>query len=184
MEIPDDLLCLFSSRIEQRDGSVVIDVPAEELDHGDISVGNVYRIAILSGVEGTERERPRAREEPAREPPVQEGDRRTVEIEGIGDQGDGIAKVDRGYVVIVPGTNVGDEVTVEIEDIYPNFAMAHVVEATDRLREEEEVETDDSPTDPIEEPASESAVDADIDPSVETEAESSPLEFDTDDDGA
>lgn len=179
MEIPDDLLCLFSSRIEQRDGSVMIDVPADELEHGDITTGNVYRIAILSGVEGAEGERPRAREEPAREPPVQEGDRRTVEIEGIGDQGDGIAKVDRGYVVIVPGTDVGDEVTVEIEDIYPNFAMAHVVEGTDRLGEEEEVETDDSGADPVEETASESAVD----PAVETDAESSPLEFDADDDG-
>ena len=146
MEIPDDLLCLFSGRVERRDGSVVVEVPAEELDHGDIDVGNVYRIAILSGAEGgdTGEGRPQPREQPAREPPVQEGDRRTVEIEGIGDQGDGIAKVDRGYVVIVPDTDVGDVVDIEIENIFPNFAMAHVVD------DGEEAEGSDEPAPDVE----------------------------------
>ncbi|MFC6906734.1 TRAM domain-containing protein [Halalkalicoccus tibetensis] len=38
-------------------------------------------------------------------PPVTEGNHRTVEIETIGEQGDGIARVERGYVVIVPDTD-------------------------------------------------------------------------------
>ncbi|OYR81860.1 deoxyribonuclease, partial [Halorubrum sp. E3] len=51
-----------------------------------------------------------------------------------GDQGDGIAKVERGYVVIVPETSVGDRVTVEIQQVRENVAFADVVD--DTLREE------------------------------------------------
>lgn len=135
MEIPDDLLCLFSARIDTRDGSHVIEVPAAEFELGGLDDGEVYRVALLpaageDGVPGRERQRPRGRAE-HREPPVEVGDRREVEIENLGDQGDGIARVDRGYVVIVPGTQVGDRVTVEIEEIHTNFAIASVVENHD-----------------------------------------------------
>jgi len=37
------------------------------------------------------------------EPPVEAGETRTVEIEDVGDQGDGITRVERGFVVIVSG---------------------------------------------------------------------------------
>ena len=47
-------------------------------------------------------------------------------IESLGDQGDGIAKIDCGYVVIVPGTRPDDEVTVEIEQARENLAFARV----------------------------------------------------------
>ncbi|OYR71246.1 deoxyribonuclease, partial [Halorubrum sp. E3] len=47
-----------------------------------------------------------------------------------GDQGDGIAKVERGYVVIVPETSVGDRVTVEIQQVRENVAFADVVDDT------------------------------------------------------
>lgn len=180
MEIPDELLCLFSGRVERRDGSVVVEVPAEELDHGDIDVGTVYRIAILSGAEGGGSEsRAQPREQPAREPPVSEGDRRTVEIEGIGDQGDGIAKVDRGYVVIVPDTDVGDVVEVEIENIFPNFAMAHVVDGEEERDEAVEPEPDVEPmADAEPESDDESAVGFESDPDEEPEPA---IDFDRED---
>lgn len=134
MEIPEDLLCLYTARIESRDGAHVIDVPDRELRDGDIEVGDQYRVALLSA-SGSESDgsAPTPTEEHTddgdlRDPPIAEGDRRTVEIENLGDQGDGIARVERGYVVIVPDTDVGDEVTIEIEDLHPNFAMAQVVE--------------------------------------------------------
>jgi predicted RNA-binding protein with TRAM domain len=183
MEIPDDLLCLFSGRVERRDGSVVVEVPAEELDNGDIDVGNVYRIAILSGTEsGGGEGRPQPREQPAREPPVSEGDRRTVEIEGIGDQGDGIAKVDRGYVVIVPNTDVGDVVEVEIENIFPNFAMAQVVDGEDDHDDDEVAESEadvESMDDTEPEPDTEPAVGFEVEPDEEPEPA---IDFDREDD--
>ena len=61
-------------------------------------------------------------------PPVEEGESRRVEIEDIGEQGDGITRVERGFVVIVPDTEQGERVAVEITDVQDNVAFAEVVE--------------------------------------------------------
>jgi predicted RNA-binding protein with TRAM domain len=61
-----------------------------------------------------------------------EGEVRDVTIETTGDQGDGIAKVERGYVVIVPGGQPGDELSVEIEQVKENVAFAIIVERGSR----------------------------------------------------
>jgi len=61
---------------------------------------------------------------------VEEGEQRDAEIEDIGEQGDGITRVERGFVVIVPDTELGERVTVEITDVRENVAFAEV---TDRL---------------------------------------------------
>lgn len=130
--------CLFSAQVERRNGTAVVEIPESEIDIGAIDAGEVYRVAIVpaaddttdaghdrrssAGVRAGERDGPRS-------PPVAEGDVREVEIEGIGDQGDGIAKVDRGFVVIVPETEPGDRVEVEIETVYDNFALASLVDA-------------------------------------------------------
>ncbi|GGC66173.1 TRAM domain-containing protein [Haloferax sulfurifontis] len=68
-----------------------------------------------------------ARSQP-REPPVAEGDVRTVIIDTLGDQGDGIAKVERGFVIIVPGTDPGDRVEVEVTDVKQTVAFAEPVD--------------------------------------------------------
>lgn len=68
------------------------------------------------------------------EPPVDVGDIQEVEIENLGDKGDGIARVDRGYVLIVPDTEVGDRVTVRIEEAKENVAFTEVVEHHHRLQ--------------------------------------------------
>jgi len=60
-------------------------------------------------------------------PPVSSGERRTVTIEGIGDKGDGIARIDRGYVLIVPETDVGERVTVEVDQARDNVGFASVI---------------------------------------------------------
>jgi len=60
-------------------------------------------------------------------PPVTEGERRTVTIETLGDEGDGIAKVERGYVVIVSDAEPGDSVTVEITNVRENVSFASIV---------------------------------------------------------
>ncbi|QLG64294.1 TRAM domain-containing protein [Halorarum salinum] len=63
--------------------------------------------------------------------PVEVGERRTVEIEDIGEQGDGIARVDRGFVVIVPDTEVSERVTIEITDVGGTVGFGEVVERKD-----------------------------------------------------
>lgn len=62
------------------------------------------------------------------ERPVDEVEQREVEIEDTGDQGDGITRVERGFVVIVPETELGDHVIIETTDIRQNVAFAEVVE--------------------------------------------------------
>ena len=103
---------------------------------GALTVDETYRIALLdssSEAESTSQPSPR---HPASQgstsydtsgPPVDEGEVRDVTIETVGDQGDGIAKVERGYVVIVPGAQPGDEPTVEIEQVQENVAFASIV---------------------------------------------------------
>ena len=132
MEHSEALLTLFSAEIEERGGGPVVEIPEREVDLGDLAVGETYRIAILSrsGTGSTDGagSRERGRTEEASEPPVAEGELREFEIEGIGDKGDGIARVGPGYIVFVPDTDVGDRVTVEITQVRENFAFAEVVE--------------------------------------------------------
>jgi len=54
--------------------------------------------------------------------PVREGDIVDVEIEDVGDEGDGIAKID-GFTIFVPDTEAGDEVEVRVTDVKPRFAF-------------------------------------------------------------
>ncbi|MDY6776010.1 MAG: TRAM domain-containing protein [Halobacteria archaeon] len=128
LEISGKLLSLFSSRVEEKDGSYVIEIPKSEIEEGTISEEGVYRIGVITSEEDEEETTHEEEEESRLQPPVEEGEIRYVEIEDIGKQGDGIARVERGYVIIVPETDVGDRVKVEIEEVKENFAVAEVLE--------------------------------------------------------
>jgi predicted RNA-binding protein with TRAM domain len=62
------------------------------------------------------------------QPPVSEGETLQVEIESLGEQGDGLAKVGPGYVVFVPDTEVGQQPLVRITAARENVAFAEVVD--------------------------------------------------------
>jgi 23S rRNA (uridine2552-2'-O)-methyltransferase len=59
--------------------------------------------------------------------PVETGDRLEVEIEDVGDEGDGIATVD-GYTLFVPGAEAGETVEVVVDDVKPRFGFAERVD--------------------------------------------------------
>ena len=134
-EIPDTLRLLFSSEIEQRDGRYLIELPADQIDrlNPGIQSDNQYRVAIIRSPDesnqATDSDDANAasKAESTQGPPVEEGDVRTVTIEAIGDQGDGIAKVERGYVVIVPGGEPGDELTVRIKKVRKTVGFAEMI---------------------------------------------------------
>ena len=133
IDISDRLHCLYSASVEHRDGDYVVDVPEQEIQLGDIEAGETYRIALLPTLSpsetGTEDSpTPPTREQRPPGPPVEEGDQRDVEIEDIGEQGDGITRVERGFVVIVPDTTLGERVTIKITDVQTNVAFADVVD--------------------------------------------------------
>lgn len=63
--------------------------------------------------------------------PIREGDERDVTVRTTGDEGDGIAKVERGFVLIIPDAEAGDEVRVTVTDVHETFAFARVVQRLD-----------------------------------------------------
>lgn len=137
VHVPDDLRCLFSARIERRGEEYVIEIPQREVEQQNVRPGEVYRVAALGPAEPDEEnsepvsdasDSARAEVADHPEPPVEQGEVRTVTVETTGDQGDGIAKVERGYVVIVQDGEPGEEVTVEMTTVRENFAIAHIVD--------------------------------------------------------
>ena len=144
MEIPDDLRSVFSAEVTEQHDSFVIEVPKREVEIGDVQDGEVYRVALLATetTAPTDTEQRQTKEQTQTQqkeqtqtqkrgfsgPPVGKGDTRTVDIESIGEQGDGIARVERGYVVIVPDTEKGERVTIEVTDVKENVAFGEVVE--------------------------------------------------------
>jgi predicted RNA-binding protein with TRAM domain len=129
MEISEKLLCLFSADIEAEDDRYVVEVPRREIDTGSVEPGGTYRMALIEA-EATDHETDSSDSRPPDEPqpPVEPGEIRYVEVEDLGKQGDGIARVERGYVIIVPGGEVGERVKVEITEVKSNFAVGEILE--------------------------------------------------------
>ena len=152
VEITDSLACLFTGEVEERDGDYVVAIPQSEIEHATVAPDETYRVALIqrdagdddAGVEsptdtaadrtvagngaGGSAARSRSPADTAAGPPVSEGDIREVTIETLGDKGDGIAKIERGYVVIVPDSQPGDEPTVEITSVRENVSFADVID--------------------------------------------------------
>ena len=137
MDVSESLKSLYTASIEHDDGTYQITVPEREIAAGTLAEGETYRIALIltteSNTDTTEPDPDQGvdhneHQPEADGPPVTEGEHRDVEIEHLGDQGNGIAKVERGYVLIVPETTVGDRVTVEIQQVRENVAFADVVD--------------------------------------------------------
>jgi predicted RNA-binding protein with TRAM domain len=135
MELSDQLHCVFSAAVDERADTYTIEVPKRELDLGPLVSGQTYRVAILPAPtdesgrpDDTQRESDVHIQDGERRPPVEEGDERPVEIVGIGDQGDGITRIEGGFVVIVPDTEKGERARIEITDVRETVAFGEVVE--------------------------------------------------------
>jgi predicted RNA-binding protein with TRAM domain len=136
VEISESLRSVFSAPVCEQDGSYVIEIPSSEIEHETIQVDDTHRIAIFESSASTassERATSRSRRSQSSssrgspEQPVDEGEIREVTIEAVGDQGDGIAKIERGYVLIVPGGRPGQQPTVEIERVQENVAFTNII---------------------------------------------------------
>lgn len=148
MDVPDNLLCLFTAELEETNGSYIIEVPAREISKGQLQPDQTYRAAAVQtdptkqevqtrnqdqtdSVAKNSGDQSQNHERPDQQPPVEKGEQRTVEIEDLGDQGDGITRVERGYVVIVSDTEPNERVRIEITDVSENVGFAEVIERKD-----------------------------------------------------
>lgn len=161
------LLCLFTGRVEKRNGEYVLTIPDHEIELGTLQPGDTYRVGVhpTESVPPTPGDRQRGtieqrvpethdnrqaakptqrRDTPQTapgpdqsqtsaeyhtdQPPVTEGETLEVEIESMGEKGDGLARVGPGYVVFVSDTEVGQQPLVRITAARENVAFAEVVE--------------------------------------------------------
>jgi len=108
--------------------------PATRNRDRSLEPGETYRVALISQGEsetagttdeGVDTSASRADDGP--QPPVEPG-RCATSRSDLGKQGDGIARVERGYVIIVPDTEVGERVKIEVTEVKSNFAVGEVVE--------------------------------------------------------
>lgn len=58
--------------------------------------------------------------------PVKPGEEYVVDVENIGEEGDGVGFVD-DFVVLVPDADMGDRVRVRIDRVESEFAMAELL---------------------------------------------------------
>lgn len=129
MEISEKLLCLFSAEVSSNGETYTVEIPQREIETGSVEPGETYRVALISaGEEDHPSSATASTPSDQPQPPVETGEIRYVEIEDLGKQGDGIARVERGYVIIVPDSEVGERVKVEITEVKPNFAVGEIIE--------------------------------------------------------
>jgi predicted RNA-binding protein with TRAM domain len=129
MEISEKLLCLFSAEVSQEGDRYVVEVPRREVETGSIDPDETYRVALIATAAEEGEETATTTTAPGEpQPPVEVGEIRYVEVEDLGKQGDGIARVERGYVIIVPDAEVGERVKIEVTEVKSNFAVGEIID--------------------------------------------------------
>ena len=133
VEISGDLVSLYSAEIDSSGGTYTLEVPKREVENGSLKPRETTHVALFSTSTSESRSNSQSasRGQHSEEPPVNDGDLIDVEIDSLGDQGDGIGRVGPGYVVIVPDTDVGERVNVRINEAKENVAFAEVVKRYD-----------------------------------------------------
>jgi predicted RNA-binding protein with TRAM domain len=81
------------------------------------------------------------------EPPIKVGDEVVVTIEGVGEKGDGLAKI-RGFIVFVAGTKKGQRVKVRITKVFSKMGFGEVIEKVEKSKQPRVSEADLQPTIP------------------------------------
>lgn len=131
MEISDKLLCLYSAKVEETEEGFFLEVPSREVTKGEIQAGQVFRVGLIATDSTKTDDQISDQQQRNSDVPVKKGEQRTVDIETIGEQGDGIARVERGYVIIVPDTEKGERVTIEITEAKKNVGFGEVIKRHD-----------------------------------------------------
>lgn len=126
MSTADTLLCEFMGKVEEQHGRYVVEIPEFEVTHGTLSAGAVCQFSVQTVVTDAGKS-PTTSRGPS--PPVATGERYTVEIEDVGDLGDGapalIVATCRPFPMPHSGGNCRDSASL------PNYGLATVVGSND-----------------------------------------------------
>jgi len=147
--VPESLCCLYTATIQREGGAYWIEVPTSEVEKGVLSDNEVYRVAVLerdiqdqqappgelqdeansseTSVSSDETRHQKTRQPTPSDIPVDEGDVVEVEIQDIGTEGDGLAKID-GFAIFVPSGTPGDELMVEVIEVNQTLAHARALQ--------------------------------------------------------
>ena len=74
--------------------------------------------------------------------PVKVGQELDVKIEGVGEKGDGIAKVS-GFVLFVPGVRAGDEVRIKVTRVLNKVGFAELLGRSESSSDDETEESEE-----------------------------------------
>lgn len=99
--------------------------------------------------------------------PVKVGDEFDVEIESVGEKGDGLARI-KGFVLFVPGVKQGDKVKIKVNRVLRKVGFAEVVgEASGEIENQEDSAEEDSAEETTEETTEEVAEESTEEPAEE-----------------
>lgn len=130
---------VFSEEVLEDGERYVIEIPPSLEGDTGVHPDETYRIALISDAselirragQGDSKEATRApnTSEPtaSRTAPVSTDETLSVTITADGTHGDGVAKVNGGFVIFVPEASVGEEVLVRVTDVKGTYAQAEII---------------------------------------------------------
>ena len=146
--IPTELQALFTGNIakDTESGEYHLSIPEAEVEQGSLDTDEPYKVAVLDPTDETPSEATptssetqqhnspnasrsassphRSQSQNGSEPPISEGETVTdVTIESLGEEGDGVATVGDGFVLIIEDVDVGDTVDVHIDTVLSTVAF-------------------------------------------------------------
>lgn len=149
LRIPDKLESIYKVRATRnQDGTLTVEIPEVVDSNLDIEDGELLQVALFStennptefGVSNAGRSE-NGHIPDSSDTPVDEGEKREVEVTEKGDKGDGIAKIDDGFVLIVPDADVGEIHRVEVTRVDNRFAFSESIECIGSVNGNNEIPT-------------------------------------------
>lgn len=131
---------VFSEEVvAEEEGRYIVEIPSTVQEADVVDAGATFRVALISNEPGaiqnsnTDGDHGNAAgssgsgSAATRTAPVSVDETLSVTITADGARGDGVAKVNGGFVVFVPETSVGDEVLIRVTEVKGTYAQAEVI---------------------------------------------------------
>ena len=77
-------------------------------------------------------------------PPVSVGEEYEVKITGVGEKGDGIARVNN-FIIFVNGTKKGDHVKIRVTKVFSKVGFGEVIEKLETPKKPSAMDLEDAP---------------------------------------